>query len=196
MVITDRAVAALHLQTLLGGLAETAIAASAIVVKGGEACKSIDTYPDVVDQLLEARVERRTAVIALGGGVVGDLAGFAAATTLRGLPFIQIPTTLLSQVFVCRRKDGSKHTARQESGRGLLPAEDGAGRHRHAGTLPPRELKAGYAEIAKAGLIGDAALFAWCDATAKAWYPASVRLRPRRSSEPAPQGRRRRRRRA
>ena len=58
----------------------------------------MDTYLDVVDQLLDARVERRTAVIALGGGVVGDLAGFAAATTLRGLPFIQIPTTLLSQV--------------------------------------------------------------------------------------------------
>ncbi len=98
VIVTDQTVAGLHLQTLLDGLAETAIDASSIVVKGGEASKNMDTYADVVDQLLEARVERRTVVIALGGGVVGDLAGFAAATTLRGLPFVQIPTTLLSQV--------------------------------------------------------------------------------------------------
>jgi shikimate kinase / 3-dehydroquinate synthase len=98
VVVTDRNVAALHLRTLLAGLAGTAIIASTIVVNGGEACKTMETYQDILDQMLESRVERRTAVIALGGGVVGDLAGFAAATTLRGLPFIQIPTTLLSQV--------------------------------------------------------------------------------------------------
>jgi shikimate kinase / 3-dehydroquinate synthase len=164
MVITDRTVAALHLQTLMGGLAETAIAASSIVVKGGEASKSMDTYLDVVDQLLEARVERRTAVIALGGGVVGDLAGFAAATTLRGLPFIQIPTTLLSQV---DSSVGGKTGVNTRRGKNLVGAfyqpkvvlADTA----TLATLPPRELKAGYAEIAKAGLIGDAALFAWCE---------------------------------
>ena len=125
VVVTDATVAALHLPALLAGLGETGIAASQIVVPAGEASKNLDSYLGVVDQLLEARVERRTAVIALGGGVVGDLAGFAAATTLRGLPFVQIPTTL--------------------------------------DTLPPRELRAGYAEIAKAGLIGDAAFFAWCE---------------------------------
>ncbi len=164
MVITDRTVAALHLQTLMDGLAETAIAASSIVVKGGEASKSMDTYLDVVDQLLEARVERRTAVIALGGGVVGDLAGFAAATTLRGLPFIQIPTTLLSQV---DSSVGGKTGVNTRRGKNLVGAfyqpkvvlADTA----TLATLPPRELKAGYAEIAKAGLIGDAALFAWCE---------------------------------
>jgi 3-dehydroquinate synthase len=164
VVITDQNVAALHLQTLMGGLAETAISASSIVVKGGEASKSMDTYLDVVDQLLEARVERRTAVIALGGGVVGDLAGFAAATTLRGLPFVQMPTTLLAQV---DSSVGGKTGVNTRRGKNLVGAfyqpkmvlaDTGT-----LGTLPPRELKAGYAEIAKAGLIGDAAFFAWCE---------------------------------
>ena len=90
--------AQLHLPTLLRGLAETGITTSQIVVPQGEASKSLASWQSVVDQLLEARVERRTTVIALGGGVVGDLAGFAAATTLRGLPFVQVPTTLLAQV--------------------------------------------------------------------------------------------------
>ena len=164
VVVTDRTVAELHLRTLMDGLAETAIASSAIVVKGGEASKNAETYLDVVDQLLEARVERRTAVIALGGGVVGDLAGFAAATTLRGLPFIQVPTTLLSQV---DSSVGGKTGVNTRRGKNLLGAfhqprmvlADTA----TLGTLPPRELRAGYAEIAKAGLIGDAAFFAWCE---------------------------------
>ncbi len=164
VVVTDQAVAALHLQTLMDGLAQTAIQASSIVVKGGEGCKTMETYLDVVDQLLEARVERRTAVIALGGGVVGDLAGFAAATTLRGLPFIQVPTTLLSQV---DSSVGGKTGVNTRRGKNLVGAfyqpkmvlaDTGT-----LGTLPPRELMAGYAEIAKAGLIGDAAFFAWCE---------------------------------
>ncbi|HEX2941988.1 MAG TPA: shikimate kinase, partial [Rhodopila sp.] len=98
VVITDSSVADLHLPTLMKGLSETAIDASSIVVNAGEATKNLESYFNLVDRLLEARVERRTAVLALGGGVVGDLAGFVAATTLRGLPFVQIPTTLLSQV--------------------------------------------------------------------------------------------------
>jgi shikimate kinase/3-dehydroquinate synthase len=133
-------------------------------VKGGEATKNLEVYTDVVDQLLEARVERRTAVIALGGGVVGDLAGFAAATTLRGLPFVQIPTTLLSQV---DSSVGGKTGVNTRRGKNLVGAfyqprmvlaDTGV-----LATLPPRELRAGYAEIAKAGLIGDAAFFAWCE---------------------------------
>jgi shikimate kinase/3-dehydroquinate synthase len=164
IVVTDQTVAELHLPTLLHGLAETGIAASSIVVKGGEASKSLEVYADVVDQLLEARVERRTAVIALGGGVVGDLAGFAAATTLRGLPFVQIPTTLLSQV---DSSVGGKTGVNTRRGKNLVGAfyqprmvlaDTGV-----LATLPGRELKAGYAEIAKAGLIGDAAFFAWCE---------------------------------
>lgn len=164
VVITDQTVAGLHLNTLMEGLAETAVTATSIVVPSGEASKSMDSYLEVVDQLLEARVERRTAVIALGGGVVGDLGGFAAATTLRGLPFIQIPTTLLAQV---DSSVGGKTGVNTRRGKNLVGAfwqprmvlaDTGT-----LGTLPQRELKAGYAEIAKAGLIGDAALFAWCE---------------------------------
>jgi shikimate kinase / 3-dehydroquinate synthase len=169
VVVTDENVARLHLPTLLRGLAETAISTSQIVVPPGEASKSLDSWQRVVDQLLEARVERRTTVIALGGGVVGDLAGFAAATTLRGLPFVQIPTTLLSQV---DSSVGGKTGVNSARGKNLVGAfyqprmvlADTA----TLATLPPRELRAGYAEIAKAGLIGDAAFFAWCEANGAA----------------------------
>ena len=164
VVVTDESVARLHLPTLMAGLEQTAVTASQIVVRSGEASKNLDTYLAVVDQLLESRVERRTAVIALGGGVVGDLAGFAAATTLRGLPFVQVPTTLLSQV---DSSVGGKTGVNTARGKNLVGAfyqprmvlADTA----TLATLPPRELRAGYAEIAKAGLIGDAAFFEWCE---------------------------------
>ena len=148
----------------MDGLTETGVKADPIVVPPGEASKSLDSYMSVVDRLLEARVERRTAVIALGGGVVGDLAGFAAATTLRGLPFVQIPTTLLSQV---DSSVGGKTGVNTPRGKNLVGAfhqprmvlADTA----TLATLPVRELRAGYAEIVKAGLIGDPAFFAWCE---------------------------------
>jgi shikimate kinase/3-dehydroquinate synthase len=164
VVVTDETVARLHLQTLLDGLAETAIAATSIVIPGGEASKNLDSYLDIVDRLLEARVERRTAVIALGGGVVGDLAGFAAATTLRGLPFVQIPTTLLSQV---DSSVGGKTGVNTKRGKNLVGAfyqpRMVLADTNTLSTLPPRELRAGYAEIAKAALIGDPIFFDWCE---------------------------------
>jgi shikimate kinase/3-dehydroquinate synthase len=164
VIVTDETVAALHLPALRQGLAETGITASEIVVPPGEASKSLDSYIDVLNQLLDARVERRTTVIALGGGVVGDLAGFAAATALRGLPFVQIPTTLLAQV---DSSVGGKTGVNTRHGKNLVGAfyqprmvlADTA----TLATLPPRELRAGYAETFKAGLIGDAAFFAWCE---------------------------------
>jgi shikimate kinase/3-dehydroquinate synthase len=164
VVVTDSVVSQLHLATLMAGLAETGFAVQSIEIAGGEATKNLDTYLSIVDQLLAARVERRTAVIALGGGVVGDLAGFAAATTLRGLPFVQIPTTLLSQV---DSSVGGKTGVNTAHGKNLVGAfyqprmvlADTA----TLATLPPRELRAGYAEIAKAGLIGDAGFFDWCE---------------------------------
>jgi shikimate kinase/3-dehydroquinate synthase len=165
VIVTDQTVAGLHLEALRAGLAETAIESSEIVVPPGEASKNLLTFAEVVDGLLAARVERRTAVIALGGGVIGDLAGFAAAATLRGLPFVQMPTTLLSQV---DSSVGGKTGINTARGKNLIGAfhqprlvlADTA----TLGTLPPRELRAGYAEIVKAGLIGDAAFFAWCEA--------------------------------
>lgn len=164
VVVTDRAVAALHLDTLMAGLAETGFAATSVVINGGEAGKNLETWQTIVGELLSARVERRTAVIALGGGVVGDLAGFAAATVLRGLPFVQIPTTLLSQV---DSSVGGKTGVNTGFGKNLVGAfyqprivlaDTGV-----LATLPLRELRAGYAEIVKAGMIGDAGLFEWCE---------------------------------
>ena len=165
VVVTDETVAPLHLPALLAGLAETGVETRQIVVPAGEASKSIESYARVVDRLLEERVERRTTVIALGGGVVGDLAGFAAATTLRGLPFVQIPTTLLAQV---DSSVGGKTGVNTARGKNLVGAfhqprmvlADTA----TLATLPLRELRAGYAETVKAGLIGDAGFFAWCEA--------------------------------
>ena len=165
VVVTDDQVGPLHLSTLLAGLSETGIEARHITVSAGERSKNLQTLSDVTDQLLDMAVERRTAVVALGGGVVGDLAGFAAAITLRGLPFVQIPTTLLAQV---DSSVGGKTGINTRHGKNLLGAfhqprlviADTA----TLATLPARELRAGYAEIAKAGLIGDAAFFAWCEA--------------------------------
>jgi shikimate kinase/3-dehydroquinate synthase len=164
VIVTDATVAALHLPALTAGLAEAGFDLRQVVVAPGEASKSLSVYGQVTDALLEEGVERRTAVIALGGGVVGDLAGFAAATVLRGLPFVQIPTTLLAQV---DSSVGGKTGINTAYGKNLLGAfhqprivlADTA----TLATLPGRELRAGYAEIVKAGLIGDAPLFAWCE---------------------------------
>ncbi len=169
VVVSDATVAALHLPELLAGLAETGIEAQSVVVPAGEASKDFATLAQVVDGLLAAGVERRTTVIALGGGVVGDLAGFAAAATLRGLPFVQAPTTLLAQV---DSSVGGKTGINTRHGKNLVGAfhqprmvlADTA----TLATLPARELRSGYAEIAKAGLIGDADLFAWCEAHGRA----------------------------
>jgi shikimate kinase/3-dehydroquinate synthase len=164
VVITDTTVQALHAQTLLDGLAQTGIKTAVLAVPPGEGSKSIGAFGALMDRLLETGPERRTAVIALGGGVVGDLAGFAAATALRGLPFIQVPTTLLAQV---DSSVGGKTGINTPQGKNLVGAfhqprlviADTA----TLGTLPPREKRAGYAEIVKAGLIGDAGFYEWCE---------------------------------
>ncbi len=164
IVVTDSTVAGLHLPALLRGLHATAIETRTITVPPGETSKSLIDYGEMVEHLLAADVERRTTVIALGGRVIGDLAGFAAATTLRGLPFVQVPTTLLAQV---DSSVGGKVAINTRHGKNLLGAfyqprmvlVDTA----TLATLPRRELVAGYVELAKAGLIGDAAFFAWCE---------------------------------
>lgn len=169
VVVADETVAALHLPTLIAGLSEAGFETRQLLVPPGEASKSLGMFARVTDGLLEAGVERRTAVIALGGGVVGDLAGFAAASVLRGLPFVQVPTTLLAQV---DSSVGGKTGINTAYGKNLLGAfhqpmavlaDTGL-----LATLPARELRAGYAEVVKAGLIGDAALFAWCEANGAA----------------------------
>ncbi|GBQ99056.1 shikimate kinase [Acetobacter nitrogenifigens DSM 23921 = NBRC 105050] len=169
VVITDETVASLHLQSLLDSLSDSGIRSQTVIVPPGERSKSLEEYKRVTDAVLETGVERRTTIIAFGGGIVGDLAGFVAATTLRGLPFAQIPTTLLSQV---DSSVGGKTGINTSWGKNLLGAF-----HQPIAvladvstlrTLPQRELIAGYAEILKAGLISDPALFAWCEANASA----------------------------
>lgn len=164
VVVTDSTVAALHLPMLLEGLAATGVRADSIVVAPGEASKSLAGFGDVTDRMLALGVERRTTVIALGGGVIGDLAGYAAASVMRGMPFVQVPTTLLAQV---DSSVGGKTGINAAAGKNLLGAF-----HQPIAvladtdvlrTLPERELRAGYAEIVKAGLIGDRALYDWCE---------------------------------
>lgn len=169
VVITDTVVAALHLPALLRGLEATAVDTRCITVASGEAAKSLACYGEVVEQLLDSGVERRTTVIALGGSAIGDLAGFVAATTLRGLPFVQVPTTLLAQV---DSSIGGKVGIDTRHGKNLLGAfyqprmvlADTA----TLATLPRRELAAGYVELVKAALIGDASFFSWCEANGAA----------------------------
>ena len=164
VVVTDEVVAGLHLPALMTSLAECGIEAWVETVPAGEASKRIEVFGRLADAILDIGVERQTTVIALGGGVVGDLAGFVAATLLRGLPLVQIPTTLLAQV---DSSVGGKTGINARAGKNLIGAfhqpiavlaDTGA-----LATLPARERRAGYAEIVKAGLIGDADLFAWCE---------------------------------
>ncbi len=164
IVVADAAVASLHLPDLRAGLRETGFTVSEIVVPSGETAKSFDGYGRLVASILDAGADRSTAILALGGGVTGDLAGFAAASVMRGLPFVQLPTTLLAQV---DSSVGGKTGINLPQGKNLLGAfhqprlviADTATLR----TLPAREVRAGYAEIVKAGLIGDAAFFGWCE---------------------------------
>ncbi len=178
VIVTDETVAALHLPALQASLTETGIAHGAIVVPPGEASKSLASWAGVVEQLLAQRVDRATTVIALGGGVVGDLAGFAAAATLRGLPFVQIPTTLLAQV---DSSVGGKTGINSPHGKNLIGAFHQPllvlADQSVLTTLPPREARAGYAEIVKAGLIADAALYGWCEQNGAALLAGDLALR-------------------
>ncbi|BAF90487.1 3-dehydroquinate synthase [Azorhizobium caulinodans ORS 571] len=163
-IVTDRNVAERHLGTAEASLAAAGIDHSAIVVEPGEATKSYAGLQQVTEGLIAARIERRDLVLALGGGVVGDLAGFAASVVRRGLDFVQAPTTLLSQV---DSSVGGKTGINSPQGKNLIGAfhqpvlvlADTAA----LDTLPARELRAGYAEVAKYGLLGDARLFDWLE---------------------------------
>lgn len=138
-------------------------------IAGGEKTKSYDGYERVMGWLLDHKVSRRDVLVAVGGGVIGDLGGFVAATVLRGIPFIQVPTTLLAQV---DSSVGGKTGINTPHGKNLV----GAFYQPQAvlcdigtlGTLPERELKAGYAEIVKYGLINDEPFFEWLEKNAQA----------------------------
>jgi len=163
-IITDATVAALHLTHLQESLDAVGIENDAIIIPAGEGSKNFTQLQAVLDQLLALRIERRDTIIALGGGVVGDLAGFAAAILRRGVDFIQIPTTLLSQV---DSSVGGKTAVNVSQGKNLVGAfyqprlvlADVTA----LSTLPARELRAGYGEVVKYGLIDDFAFFEWLE---------------------------------
>jgi 3-dehydroquinate synthase len=164
LIITDENVAGLHLPVLEDSLRDAGIAFESVILPPGEATKCFARLEAVVERILEAGLERNDAVIAFGGGVIGDLAGFAAAIARRGMNFIQIPTTLLAQV---DSSVGGKTGINSRLGKNLIGAfhqprlvlADTA----VLDTLPRRELLAGYAEVVKYGLLGDAAFFAWLE---------------------------------
>ena len=168
-IVSDETVAKLHLPTLTASLDAASIAHTSHIVPPGEASKDHRTLERLTDAMLAARVERSTTIVALGGGVIGDLAGFAAAILLRGIDFVQVPTTLLAQV---DSSVGGKTGINTSRGKNLVGAF-----HQPRlvladsdvlKTLPPREMRAGYAEVVKYGLIADADFFTWLEANGAA----------------------------
>lgn len=170
-VITDETVEKLHLKTLQDSLSRSGIAHVVLKVPAGESSKRFAQFERLCDEVLGARLERNDAIVALGGGVVGDLSGFVAAAVRRGMDFIQIPTTLLAQV---DSSVGGKTGINSRHGKNLIGAF-----HQPAlvladtavlDTLPIRDFRAGYAEVAKYGLLGDEAFFSWLESNWQAVF--------------------------
>jgi len=164
-IVSDANVAALYMETVRQNMTSAGIDAVEIVVAPGEATKALAVLDDVVDQILSARLERGDVIVALGGGVVGDLAGFAAAITRRGMQFVQVPTTLLAQV---DSSVGGKTAINSPQGKNLIGAFHQPGLvvadTALLDSLTARDFRSGYAEVAKYGLIDDADFFAWLEA--------------------------------
>jgi 3-dehydroquinate synthase len=163
-VVTNTTVAPLYLERLSEPLRSRGVDVISIILPDGEAYKNSETLNLIYDALLQHRAERSTTLIALGGGVIGDLTGYAAATYLRGVPFIQIPTTLLSQV---DSSVGGKTGINHPLGKNMIGAfyqpQLVLADIDTLKTLPPRELSAGLAEVIKYGLIRDVAFFDWLE---------------------------------
>jgi len=163
-IVTDRTVAKHWLEPAEASLAQAGIPTSRIIVESGEISKTYAGLERVTEALIAARIERKDLVIALGGGVVGDLAGFGAAMLRRGVDFVQVPTSLLAQV---DSSVGGKTGINSPQGKNLLGAfhqpvlviaDTGV-----LDTLSPRQFRAGYAEVVKYGVLGDESFFAWLE---------------------------------
>ena len=162
VVIADAALADHHLPNLMTALSPSASQVDSLTIPGGEGSKSIACFGQVMEDVLALNVDRNVLLVAFGGGVIGDLVGYVAASLLRGVDFVQIPTTLLAQV---DSSVGGKTGINAKAGKNLI----GAFHQPQAvladldvlKTLPMRELRAGYAEVVKYGLLGDADFFAW-----------------------------------
>lgn len=164
IIVTDETVAPLHLSTVETAVKDLGVTCDSIVLPAGEHTKSMDHLSALLDDFLRLGIERRSTIIALGGGVIGDLAGFAASIALRGIPFIQIPTTLLSQV---DSSVGGKTAINSPRGKNLIGAfyqpRLVLADIDTLSSLPHREVMAGYAEVVKYGLINDPEFFAWLE---------------------------------
>ena len=163
-IVSDETVAPLYGERLAASFNNAGIATTQVTVPAGESSKEFASFGRLMNELLDRRPDRKSTLVALGGGVVGDLTGFAASVLLRGVDFIQVPTTLLAQV---DSSVGGKTGINTRHGKNLVGtfyqprlvlADTGV-----LDTLPRRELLAGYAEVAKYGLIDDPAFYAWCE---------------------------------
>jgi 3-dehydroquinate synthase len=163
-IVTDETVAELHLRRLERSLKAYGLQSVSIIVPAGEASKSLATLERVLDEILVTRIERGDLVVALGGGVVGDLAGFAAAIALRGIGLVQVPTTLLAQV---DSSVGGKTGIDSRHGKNLVGAFHQPllvlADLKTLDTLSRRNFRAGYAEVVKYGLINDSGFFVWLE---------------------------------
>jgi 3-dehydroquinate synthase len=170
-VVADKTVAGLHLEAFSASLNDAGIVHTVLTVPAGEATKCFREFERLCDEVLASRLERGDAIVALGGGVVGDLAGFVASATRRGMAFVQVPTSLLAQV---DSSVGGKTGINSRHGKNLIGAfyqpalvlADTA----VLDTLPTRDFRAGYAEVAKYGLLGDADFFDWLEINWKAVF--------------------------
>ncbi len=166
LIVTDESVAALHLERVLTLLRDGGFAATACVVPAGETSKSLAQLEGIVTAALQAGLDRNSAIIALGGGVVGDLAGFAAASFMRGIRFVQIPTTILAHDSSVGGKVAVNHPMAKNIIGAFHQPELVLFDIDLLLTLPEREVKAGLSEVIKHGLIWDAAFTQWCDENA------------------------------
>jgi len=179
VIVSDETVAGNYLAPLRDSLSAVGIAHHAVLLPSGEETKDLDHFGRLAEDILAIGIERGTMLVALGGGVVGDVTGFAAATLLRGIDFVQIPTTLLAQV---DSSVGGKTGINTRIGKNLIGAfyqpRLVLADTETLTSLPRRELLAGYAEIVKYGLIRDAAFFSWLEAeggSVCALAPAALR---------------------
>lgn len=169
IIVTDEQVARFYLHRLSGSLEEQGVSARTIILPPGEGTKSFSQFESLLENILEQKPDRGTLLVALGGGVIGDITGFAASVVLRGLDFVQIPTTLLAQV---DSSVGGKTAINSRFGKNLIGSF-----HQPKlvlvdvsalKTLPPREMLAGYAEIIKYGFIDNPAFFSWLETNGRA----------------------------
>jgi 3-dehydroquinate synthase len=182
-IVSDENVARHYLGPAEAALTASGIAVTAVTVPAGERSKSFAMLERVCDALVAARIERGDLVVALGGGVIGDLAGFAASVVRRGVDYVQVPTSLLAQV---DSSVGGKTAINSSQGKNLIGAfyqpvmvlADTA----LLDTLPPREFRAGYAEMVKYGLLGDREFFEWLEADWREVFAGG----PARGNRPAP----------